>query len=148
MIDPATIELKDIVFMIAHSRRLGMELVEDGEDHIIVRLPYKDELASLDGQGIMANGAIISLMDTALGAAVFKQFGKIKKIATLDLRMDFFGPAKAFQPVLGRVSCTKVTRELVFARGDFYCEDETELFGQCVAVFSHQDLPFLEGQVV
>lgn len=145
MTDPQTIELKDLVFMIAHSQRLGLELVEDGAEYIIVRLPYNDEFTSFEGQGIMANGAITSLMDTALGAAVFKQFDKIKKIATLDLRMDFFGAATPFQPIMGRAVCTKVTRELVFVRGDFYCESETALFGQCMAVFSHEDLPFLEG---
>lgn len=145
MADYKGIELKDLVFMIAHSRRLGLELVEDAEDYIIVRLPYNDELVSFEGQGIMSNGVITSLMDTALGAAVFKQFDKIKKIATLDLRMDFFGAATPFQAVMGRVVCTKVTREMVFVRGDFYSEGETIPFGQSVAVFSHQDLPFLEG---
>lgn len=110
-------------------------------------MPFNIDLEQISGSGIMANGAITTLLDTALGAVSFHQFGELKHIATLDLRVDYFSPPKAFSSIYAKVECTKITREVVFVRGLVYCEDENDPIAQSVAAFSYAEMTLKVGQI-
>jgi len=131
--------------MIPHARRLGLKLVAEQDQYLIVELPFSTDLEEAADSGIMANGAITTLLDTALGAVSFHQFGKLKRIATLDLRVDYFSPPKAFSSIFAKVECTKITPEVIFVRGLVYCDDENEPIAQSVAAFSYAEIPLSVG---
>ena len=67
--------------------------------------------------GILASGAIVSLIDTASGAAVWMTLGKFVPIVTLDLRLDYLRPALKGETIYARCECVKITRRIAFVRG-------------------------------
>lgn len=129
--------LKELVFMIPHSRRLGVRLRDPDDDKMVIEMPYNAELEAIPGSGIMANGAITALLDTALGAAVYDQFKVFQRIATLDLRVDYFEKPRPFSSILVKTRCLKITGQVVFVQADAYSIDETTPIAHGVAVFSY-----------
>jgi len=138
--------------MIPHARRLGLRFLDKQGAYVVTQMPYNPELDVLPGSGIMANGAITTFLDTALGSAVYDKFETYKKIATLDLRVDYFEKPTAFSSVVAKTRCLKVTDQVVFVQGDAYCTDETKPIAHAVAVFSYQEITSLangpEGQIL
>jgi uncharacterized protein (TIGR00369 family) len=67
--------------------------------------------------GILASGAIVSLIDTASGTAVWVKMGHFQPIVTLDLRLDYLRPATEGETVLARCECYKLTKSIGFVRG-------------------------------
>ena len=67
--------------------------------------------------GVLASGAIVSLIDTASGASVWMKLGRFMPIVTLDLRIDYMRPAVKGETVIARCECVKMTRRIAFIRG-------------------------------
>ena len=67
--------------------------------------------------GILASGAIVSLLDTAGGASVWMALGHFQPIVTIDLRLDYLRPAIKGETVIARCECYKLTRAIGFVRG-------------------------------
>ena len=69
--------------------------------------------------GILASGAIVSLVDTAGGASVWMALGRFQPIVTIDLRLD----------------CYKLTKAIGFVRGIAHCGDEKRPVAQVTGTF-------------
>ena len=90
-----------------------------------IELPINNELcagvspAHEEGVGadVLHGGVISAAMDTACGGAVFSRVG-LKRIVTLDLRLDYLKPASASEPLIIVGECHKITRHIAFARGE------------------------------
>ncbi len=67
--------------------------------------------------GILASGAIVSLIDTASGTSVWVKLGSFNPLVTIDLRIDYLRPALKGETVFARCECTKLTRQVAFTRG-------------------------------
>ena len=100
-----------------HPGWLGMEYVEHGEDWVELKLPWREDLLGEEGQGVLASGPILSLMDMASGMAIWRAMNEFTAIATLDLRVDYVRPAREGAAVFGRAQCYRVTRSAAFVRG-------------------------------
>jgi len=138
--DPGDIELNKLVLMIPHARRMGFRFLEKTGDSLVIEMPYNPELEVLPRSGLMANGAITTLLDTALGAAVYDQFDAYRRIVTLDLRVDFFEKPRPFSSVTVKTRCLKVTEQIVYVQGDAFCSDDSSAIAHGVAVFSCADM--------
>jgi len=102
---------------VGHGRALGLQFVAGGEDWAELCLPWREELVGVPESGILASGAIVSLIDTASGASVWAKLGTFRPIVTLDLRLDYLRPAVRGETVHARCECTKITRSIAFVRG-------------------------------
>ncbi|WP_417316902.1 PaaI family thioesterase [Emcibacter sp.] len=138
-------DLKEIVFFIPHAKKLGLRFVETDGDAMIVEMPFQEAIVARKGSGIIANGAVTTMMDTALGAAVFKRLGEMRKLATLDLRMDFLRPCLPNHTVYSRTECIRLTREVAFARGVAWCDDPEKPVAQSMAAFSIAEISLDSG---
>ena len=67
--------------------------------------------------GVLASGAIVSLIDTASGGSVWMKLGHFVPIVTLDLRLDYMRPALKGETVIARCECVKLTRQIAFVTG-------------------------------
>jgi len=134
------INLNELVLHIPHAKRLGLRFIEKRGDNLVIEMPYSPELEVIPDTGLMANGAITAFLDTALGAAVSDQFEVFRRIATLDLRVDYFDKPRPHSAVRVKTRCLKVTDQIVFVQGDAYCEDESVPIAHAVAAFSHTEL--------
>ena len=120
---------------VPHIRALGLRLEQAGPGGVILRLPYQDKLIGDPDSGVLAGGAITSLLDTTAGAAVFVALPEFRPIATLDLRIDYLKPAIPGEDVLANVQCCRVTRWIAFARGLAYHRIPDDPIANCAATF-------------
>lgn len=91
--------------------------VGHGDGWAEMALDWREELVGDEDAGLIASGAIFSLMDTVAGMALFGTMQPIEPIATLDLRVDYVRPANRGATIYGRVDVVKITRRVAFIRG-------------------------------
>jgi uncharacterized protein (TIGR00369 family) len=102
------------------TRELGVETLEVGEDFALLRVPYKPEMVGDPETGVIAGGAVTTLLDHACGQAVMARLAQPTPIATLDLRIDYMRPAEPSQPLYARAHCYKLGRSVAFVRATAY----------------------------
>jgi uncharacterized protein (TIGR00369 family) len=112
--------IEKVVKFIPHLKALGIRHVEHGKGYAVLELPYADHIIGFPQTGVVAGGAIFTLMDNTCGMAVWTAIEGFVPTATLDLRIDYLKPATPGLSVFGRAECFKVTRKIAFVRGVAY----------------------------
>jgi uncharacterized protein (TIGR00369 family) len=102
---------------VPHLKALGVVYRGHGPGWAELALPYADHLVADPGTGIVASGAIFTLMDSTAGFSVVAAANRLEPQATLDLRLDYLRPARPGATVIGRSEAYKTTRSVVFVRG-------------------------------
>jgi len=102
---------------VGHGMALGLEYRASGDNWMELCLPWREELVGVPETGVLASGAIVSLIDTASGGSVWMTLGHFVPIVTLDLRLDYMRPALKGETVIARCECVKLTRQIAFIRG-------------------------------
>lgn len=120
---------------VGHGRALGLSYQDHGDDWVELALPWRPELVSVPESGIMATGAIVSLIDTCSGTAVWRRLGGFRHIVTMDLRIDYLRPAVREETVFARCECYKLTRRVAFVRGIAHGGDEARPVAHAAATF-------------
>jgi uncharacterized protein (TIGR00369 family) len=131
--DPAS--FFEIARKVGHGRALGLEYRDSGEDWAELALPWKPELVGRPESGILASGAIVSLIDTASGTSVWVRMGRFQPIVTLDLRLDYLRPALEGETVIARCECYKLTKSIGFVRGIAHGGDPERPIAHSAATF-------------
>jgi len=112
---------------VGHGRALGLDYRASGERWV--------ELVGVPESGILASGAIVSLVDTAGGASIWMALGRFQPIVTIDLRLDYLRPATRGETVIARCECYKLTRAIGFVRGIAHGGDEARPIAQATGTF-------------
>lgn len=107
---------------IPHIKALGVRYHGHGRGWAELELPYADHLiaypdADQFGGGIVASGAIFTLMDSVGGFSVLTAASQMQPLATLDLRLDYLRPATPGESVFGKSEVHKLTKSVAFVRG-------------------------------
>ena len=131
--DPA--RFFELARKVGHGRALGVEFRGSGEDWAELALPWKPELVGIREGGILATGAIVSLIDTASGTAVWVKMGHFQPIVTLDLRLDYLRPAVEGETIIARCDCYKLTKSIGFVRGVAHGGDPERPIAHSAATF-------------
>ena len=131
--DPA--RFFEIARKVGHGRALGIAFRGAGEDWAELALPSKPELVGVPAGGILASGAIVSLIDTASGTAVWVKLGHFQPIVTLDLRLDYLRPAVEGETIVARCQCYKLTKSIGFVRGVAHGGDPDRPIAHSAATF-------------
>jgi uncharacterized protein (TIGR00369 family) len=124
---------------VGHGRALGLRYREHGPDWVELSLAWDPTLVSIEDQGIMATGAIVSLIDTCSGTAVWTRMGGFRPVVTLDLRLDYLRPAAKGEEVIARCECYKLTRHVAFVRGVAHGGDPARPIAHSAATFMTKD---------
>jgi uncharacterized protein (TIGR00369 family) len=106
-----------VASQLGHTRALGLEYGGHGENWAELSLPWREELVGVPETGVLASGAIVSLVDTASGLSVWVTLGRFAPVVTLNLRLDYLRPAAKGETIHARCSCEKLTRRIGFVRG-------------------------------
>lgn len=120
---------------VGHGRAIGMEYRSHGDDWVELSLPWREQLVGVPESGILASGAIVSLVDTAAGMSVWAARGHFQPMATLDLRIDYLKPAPQGATVYARCQCYKITRSVAFVRGSAHLGDFDDPIAQAALTF-------------
>ncbi len=122
---------------IPHATALGLRYHGAGDNFVEITLPYDDRLVGDPDTGVIHGGAITALLDNAAGFAV-RIPGRDREpvaIATLDLRIDYMGPATPGRDVIARAVCFKRTRTITFVRAVAYHDSPDDPIATCTATF-------------
>ncbi len=109
---------------VPHNRALGLRVVDYRPEHLTMSLPYDGRLVGNPDTGVLHGGCITSLMDATCGGAVILALTGPRRIATLDLRIDYVRPALPEQEVICDAHCYKVTRHVAFVRASAHHGDK------------------------
>ncbi|RKH27118.1 PaaI family thioesterase [Corallococcus sicarius] len=101
---------------VPHNHALGLRLVDVGATDATVVMPYADVLVGNPETGVVAGGAVTTLIDATCGTAVLTRMNAFALIATLDLRIDYLRPARPGLELTAHAECYKVTRLIAFVR--------------------------------
>ncbi|HVL79409.1 MAG TPA: PaaI family thioesterase [Sphingomicrobium sp.] len=125
----------DFAKAVGHGRALGLEYRASGDNWAELCLPWREELVGVPESGILATGAIVSLIDTASGSSIWVTIGKFRPVVTLDLRIDYLRPALRGETVHARCECSKITRNIAFVRGIAHGGDQGRPIAYSAATF-------------
>jgi uncharacterized protein (TIGR00369 family) len=85
--------------------------------------------------GVLASGAIVSLVDTGSGMAVWVTLDDFVPVVTLDRRLDYLRPAVKGETIHARCECTKLTRRIAFVSGLAHGGDPERPIARSVGTF-------------
>jgi len=125
----------EIVRTLGHGRALALEYRDSADNWIELSLPWREELVGIPDQGILASGAIVSLLDTCGGASVWMALGHFQPLVTIDLRLDYLRPSLKGETVIARCECYKLTRQVAFIRGTAHGGDPGRPIAQAIGTF-------------
>ena len=120
---------------VGHGRALGLDFRRTDGEWIELALPWREELVGVPGEGFLASGAIVSLLDTCGGASVWIALGRFQPIVTIDLRLDYFRPAPKGETVIARCRCDRLTRQIAFVSGIAHTGDEARPVARATGTF-------------
>lgn len=125
----------EVARSVGHGKALGLEYRASGPNWMELGLPWREELVGMPETGVLASGAIVSLIDTASGGSVWMALGFFVPIVTLDLRLDYMRPAVKGETVIARCECVKLTRQIAFIRGIAHGGDPERPIAHSAATF-------------
>ncbi len=102
---------------VGHGRALGLQFRDSGDNWAELALPWREQLVGVPETGVLASGAIGSLIDNASGTSVWITLDRFAPIVTVDLRLDYLRPAAKGEMIVARCECVKLTRRIAFVRG-------------------------------
>jgi uncharacterized protein (TIGR00369 family) len=105
---------------IRHCMVLGMTVEDADFGRLILRMPYLETMVGDPQGGVIHGGALTTLMDSACGFAAMLGVDGEAVCPTLDLRIDYMGPATPGLDILGDAEVYRDTSELLFCRGIAY----------------------------
>ena len=120
---------------VGHGRALGLEFRAVGDNWVELALPWREQLVGVAETGVLASGAIVSLLDTCGGTAVWRALGRFQPSVTIDLRLDYLRPALKGETVIARCTCDKLTRQIAFVSGIAHTGDDTRPVARVVGTF-------------
>ena len=120
---------------VGHGRALGLDYCGSGPNWIELSLPWREELVGVAESGMLASGAIVSLIDTASGGSVWLALGRFVAIVTLNLRIDYLRPALKGETIVARCECIKMTRNIAFIRGVAHAGDPAKPVAYSASTF-------------
>ena len=116
---------------------IGMEAAELADGTPAMLLPYAERLIGDPDTGVLHGGVITALLDQTAGMVARPEGpgGEETAIATLDLRIDYMGPATPGKDLWATGECYKRTRNIAFIRAWAFHETRDDPVATCVAAF-------------
>lgn len=112
------------VSSVPHNRALNLRVAHYRPEHLSLCLPYSEQLVGNPETRVLHGGCITSLIDATCGGAVILSLVAPRRIATLDLRIDYVRPAIPDQEVICDAHCYKITRNVAFVRAAAHHGDD------------------------
>ncbi|MBB1316516.1 PaaI family thioesterase [Shewanella sp. SR43-4] len=136
---PLTEVASRFVNQLAQCRRLGLTVQEASEHHVLIELPYSQDIIGYPDTGVIHGGVITTLIDTACGTAVvcaiLKKYQSLELSPTLDLRVDYMKPAEPHKSVYGFAECYRLSPSVAFTRAIAYQDSIDEPIAHAVGSF-------------
>ncbi len=120
---------------LAQCRELDLSVERVTDTTLTLRLPYGEHIVGNPDTGVIHGGAITTLLDTACGTVVLLALEQFEICPTLDLRVDYMGPAEPGKPVFGTAQPVRITRNILFTKAVAHQGDPERPVATCMATF-------------
>lgn len=114
------------ILAVPHNVALGLRVEDYAPNRLSLCLPYREDFIGYPQTGVLHGGVITSLMDATCGGAVIMSLDSPRRIATLDLRIDYLRPGLSGQHVICEAHCYKLTHHVAFVRASAHHGDEAD----------------------
>lgn len=131
--------LQYIMSRVPHARALGMRLLSCADGVATGEQPYDERLVWDPDTGVIAGGVVTTLLDSVCGMAVFSKLRELRRVATIDLRVDYLRPARPQQTLHCTAECYRVTRHIAFVRASVHDGDENDPLASASGTFALLD---------
>lgn len=111
---------------VPHNVALGLRIADYEPGRVVMELPYQEKLVGNPSTGVIHGGVITTLIDSTCGGAVLTKLHEVRRVATLDLRIDYLRPAKPGQTVTCEAVCYRVTHHVAFVRASAHDGDPSD----------------------
>lgn len=130
-------QIKENYNQVPHAAAIGIETTELADGRPAMRLPYAAHLVGDPDTGVIHGGVITALLDQTAGmlARPLEQSREEVAIATLDLRIDYMGPATVGEDLWATGECYKRTADIAFVRACAFHTSPEDPVATCVATF-------------
>lgn len=118
-----------------HVAECGMRITRVDAGGADVTLPFREDWIGDIDNGLIHQGIVTTLVDSACGAAVMGAIERLEPIATLDLRMDYLRAGLRDLDVHCRAECYRLTPSIAFARARVWQKREDEPIAVSQSVF-------------
>lgn len=105
-------------------RTFGVEIIRAAKGHAVMQIPHSPHLA--DKRAALHRGALVTLLDTTCGLAIFSALDSMRPIATIDLRVDFLRKIPPDSGLIADVECVGRTSRIAYILGKGYAMGDTE----------------------
>lgn len=105
-------------------RTFGIEIVRVASGRAEMRMPFSPRLA--DKRSAVHRGALVTLLDTTCGLAIFSALDSLQPIATIDLRVDFLHEIPPNAGLVADVECVGRTPRIAYIMGKGYAQGDDE----------------------
>lgn len=112
----------------------GVEVEEIGKGRAVMSLACSHTICNRAGG--VHRGAVVTLLDTNCGLAIFSQLGDMRPIATVDLRVDFINEAPVGEGVYSEVECFAVQGDIAYVRGRAFVNSDQTLLASVSGSFA------------
>lgn len=99
-----------------HFAALGLELLEVSSGRATMTMPWKPELVGDPETGVLHGGPISALLDSCCGFAAAAALDSLGACPTIDLRIDYMGPATPGETVYADAEVYRRTEFVLFTR--------------------------------
>jgi len=115
-------------------RFMEMEFTITAPGEIVYTLPVRTQLLATETAA--HGGALAGLMDAVLGVAALSAVAEEqKRVATLELKISYFGPAIEGDLITGKGHVIKKGKRIVFSEGELY-NQKNELIAKGSGTFT------------
>lgn len=115
--DERSLKMAEAFFGVHHplfsAMHIGIGRVEKGAAEM--HMPFGAQLA--DDTGALHRGALVTLLDTTCGLAIFAALGTFRPIATVDLRVDYLREINPGAAIRAHVECVGMTEHMAYIQG-------------------------------
>jgi len=101
---------------------IDITLIDTGKAEMT--MPFSMQLS--DQRGALHRGALVTLLDTTCGLAIFSALQSMQPIATIDLRVDYLRPLPSGVGIRAIVDCVATTATVAFIVGKALAEGQEE----------------------
>ncbi|MCC4831422.1 PaaI family thioesterase [Shewanella sp. 1_MG-2023] len=136
---PLTQVATRFVNQLAQCRRLNISVLEASEHHVLLELPYSQDIIGDPDTGVIHGGVVTTLIDTASGtsvvSAILAKYESLEISPTLDLRVDYMKPAEPDKPLYAIAECYRLSANVAFTRAIAYQDSVDDPIAHAVGSF-------------
>lgn len=110
---------------VPHARECGIRIDHLSPERVEMALPFRDDWLGDPARGLIHTAVVSMLIDNASGLAALAALPGPGRVATVDLRVDYLGPARRDLELHCEARCIRLARHIVFVQASVW-QDQRE----------------------